>query len=55
MGNDPAWGRLSAPAYRLWSKPETVWVVANKLDGRIRHYDSNQISLSKNHTIDLNI
>ena len=33
----------------------TIWVVANKLDGRIRHYDSNQISLSPNHTIDLNI
>ena len=33
----------------------TVWVVANKSDGRIRHYDSNQIRLAKNHTIDLNI
>lgn len=33
----------------------TIWVVANKLDGRIRHYDSNQITLSKNHTIDVNI
>lgn len=33
----------------------TIWVVANKLDGRIRHYDSNQITLSKNNTIDLNI
>lgn len=33
----------------------TIWVVANKVDGQIRHYDSSQISLSKNHTIDLNI
>lgn len=33
----------------------TVWVVANKVDGRIRHYDSNQITLSKNCTIDLKI
>lgn len=33
----------------------TVWVVANKSDGRIRHYDSNQITLSKNYTIDLNV
>jgi hypothetical protein len=33
----------------------TVWVIANKEDGRIRHYDSNQISLSKNCTIDLNL
>ena len=33
----------------------TIWVVANKKDGAIRHYDSNQISLSKNNTIDLNI
>jgi hypothetical protein len=33
----------------------TVWVIANKEDGRIRHYDSNQITLSKNCTIDLNL
>ena len=33
----------------------TVWVVANKEDGRIRHYDSNQISISKNCTLDLKV
>jgi len=33
----------------------TIWVVANKEDGAIRHYDSNQIFLCKNNTIDLNI
>ena len=33
----------------------TIWVVANKEDGKIRHYDSNQISLEKNCTIDLNL
>jgi hypothetical protein len=33
----------------------TVWVVAAKSDGRIRHYDSNQISLVKNDTIEFNI
>lgn len=32
----------------------TVWVVANKDDGRVRHYDSNQIRLTKNCTIELN-
>lgn len=33
----------------------TIWVIANKDDGKIRHYDSNQISLEKNCTIDLNL
>jgi hypothetical protein len=33
----------------------TIWVVANKEDGAIRHYDSNQIFLCKNNTLDLNI
>jgi hypothetical protein len=33
----------------------TIWVVANKEDGAIRHYDSNQIFLCKNNTIELNI
>lgn len=32
----------------------TVWVVANKLDGSIRHYDSNQITLTQNDTLDIN-
>lgn len=32
----------------------TVWVVANKLDGSIRHYDSNQITLTKNDTLNIN-
>jgi hypothetical protein len=33
----------------------TIWVVANEKDGAIRHYDSNQITLSKNATIELNL
>lgn len=33
----------------------TIWVVANEADGAIRHYDSNQITLSKNCTIELNL
>lgn len=33
----------------------TIWIVANEEDGAIRHYDSNQIKLSKNCTIDLNL
>jgi hypothetical protein len=32
----------------------TIWVVANKNDGRVRHYDSNDIQLSTNHTLNLN-
>jgi hypothetical protein len=33
----------------------TIWVAANKKDGKVRHYDSNQISLIKNNTIDFNV
>ncbi len=33
----------------------TIWVVASESDGRIRHYNSNQINLYRNHTIDFNI
>ena len=33
----------------------TIWVTSNKIDGKIRHYDSNQISVVKNNTIDFNI
>lgn len=33
----------------------TVWVVANKEDGKIRHYDSNHISMTKNCTLDLKV
>jgi hypothetical protein len=32
----------------------TIWVVADKNDGRVRHYDSNDIKLSINSTIHLN-
>jgi len=32
----------------------TVWVVSNKDDGRVRHYDSNDIKLSINSTIHFN-
>jgi hypothetical protein len=32
----------------------TIWVVADKNDGRVRHYDSNDIKLSTNNTIHLN-
>ena len=33
----------------------TIWVVASENDGAIRHYDSNQVTLSKNCTIELNL
>jgi hypothetical protein len=32
----------------------TVWVVANCADGKIRHYESNQIALTINHTLEIN-
>ena len=32
----------------------TIWVAANKKDGKIRHYDSNHITLTKNDTLDFN-
>jgi hypothetical protein len=33
----------------------TVWIVANIKDGVIRHYESNQITLSSNYTLGINI
>ena len=32
----------------------TIWVVANMNDGKIRHYDSNDLSITENHTIKMN-
>jgi hypothetical protein len=32
----------------------TIWVVANCQDGRVRHYDSNDITLTQNKTLDIN-
>lgn len=32
----------------------TIWVVALEDDGRVLHYNSNQIRLTKNNTIDFN-
>jgi len=32
----------------------TIWVVTLKDDGKVKHYDSNQISVEVNHTIDFN-
>jgi hypothetical protein len=33
----------------------TVWVVSHQSDGTIKHYDSNQIKLHKNNTINFNL
>jgi hypothetical protein len=33
----------------------TVWVVALKDTGEIKHYDSNQVTVEKNFTADLNL
>ena len=33
----------------------TIWICANSEDGKIRHFDSNQISLVTNHTIGMNV
>lgn len=32
----------------------TVWVCASFKDGVIRHFDSNQITITTNHTLDFN-
>ena len=32
----------------------TIWVCANKENGEIKHYNSNQIKLCTNHTTDFN-
>jgi hypothetical protein len=32
----------------------TIWVIANKEDGKIRHYDSNDITLTINNTLHIN-
>jgi hypothetical protein len=33
----------------------TIWICANSEDGKIRHFDSNQISLLRNHTTGMNL
>jgi hypothetical protein len=33
----------------------TIWVCASFKDGIIKHFDSNQISIKSNHTINFNI
>ena len=32
----------------------TIWVCANFQDGRIRHFDSNQITITSNQTLEFN-
>jgi hypothetical protein len=32
----------------------SIWVVANCEDGKVRHYDSNSIRITVNHTLHLN-
>jgi hypothetical protein len=32
----------------------SIWVVSNREDGKIRHYDSNDIKLTVNHTLHFN-
>lgn len=33
----------------------TVWVTASEVDGSIRHYDSTQVKITKNYTLEMNI
>lgn len=33
----------------------TIWVCASIKDGKIRHFDSNQITLAINHTLNFNL
>lgn len=33
----------------------TIWVCANLKDGKIKHFDSNQITITSNYTFNFNI
>ena len=33
----------------------SIWVCASYSDGKIRHFDSNQITVNINHTLELNL
>lgn len=33
----------------------SIWVCASFSDGKIRHFDTNQISLTSNHTLNFNV
>lgn len=33
----------------------TIWICASLSDGKVRHFDSNQITIPRNNTIDFNI
>jgi len=33
----------------------TIWICATFSDGKIRHFDTNQITLSSNHTLGFNL
>lgn len=33
----------------------TIWVCANFDDGKIRHFDTSQINITRNHTLDFNM
>jgi len=33
----------------------TIWVCTSFEDGKIRHYDTNQITVTSNHTLNFNI
>ena len=33
----------------------SIWICATYSDGKIRHFDSNQITININHTLDFNL
>ena len=33
----------------------SIWICASFTDGKIRHFDTNQITLTSNHTLNFNI
>jgi hypothetical protein len=33
----------------------TIWVVSLKEDGKVKHYDSNHITIEQNHTLNFNV
>ncbi len=33
------------------AQANTIWIIANRLDGKIRHYDSSDITITTNFTL----
>lgn len=38
-----------------FAQDNDIWTIANQADGRIRHYNTSQVTLCKNNTDEINI